>query len=97
MVECKVDEDPSTFTGYQVELFRLLAKDLGWEDSDWTMVCMPYTDMMNDLMTPGGNCTLAAAGKVQPCYAKHYRLANSSQEGQHHRFFQDKVPLLDPG
>jgi hypothetical protein len=66
MVECTVGEDPSTFTGYQVELFTLLSKDLGWEDGDWTMVCMPYTDMMNDLKSPAGNCTLAAAGKLEP-------------------------------
>lgn len=49
--------------GYQVELFRMLAEEVGWGDSDYFFTCMPFTDMMEDLKSPNGSCSLTATGK----------------------------------
>lgn len=63
MVSCEPSEDPSTYTGYVIELFRLLAHELGWrEGADWVMRCMPFSDMLSNVLDPDGSCTIAAAG-----------------------------------
>ncbi|KAF6257204.1 ligand-gated ion channel-domain-containing protein [Scenedesmus sp. NREL 46B-D3] len=48
--------------GYQVELFRMLAQEVGWEDGDYAFTCMKYSDMLEDLKSPTGLCSLSAAG-----------------------------------
>jgi hypothetical protein len=68
MVSCNPDEDPATYTGYVIELFRLLAHDLGWEEGTptsggWYLACLPYSEVMADLASPTGTCTMAAAGE----------------------------------
>lgn len=63
MVSCDPADDPATYTGYVVELFRLVAGELGWhEGDDWVMRCMRYGDMIADVRDPSGSCAIAAAG-----------------------------------
>jgi hypothetical protein len=67
MVSCEPGGDPATFTGYVIELFRLLAHDQGWAEGDsmtgdYYLECMKYTALMDDLESPTGSCALAAAG-----------------------------------
>lgn len=61
-VTCTEGEDPATFGGFQIALWREIAEDLGWEDSDWTLSCMDWTAMIDDLADPSGLCSFAAAG-----------------------------------
>lgn len=61
-VMCADMEDPSHYTGYQVALWREIAADLGWADSDWTFSCVDWTAMIDDLVDPNGSCSFAAAG-----------------------------------
>ncbi|KAF8061162.1 eif3g-a [Scenedesmus sp. PABB004] len=48
--------------GYQVELFRMLASEVGLGDADYALTCLPYGDMLADLADPAGGCSLSAAG-----------------------------------
>jgi hypothetical protein len=50
------------FAGYQVELFRMLAQEVGWEDTDYVFSCIKYSDMLEDLKSPNGSCSMSAAG-----------------------------------
>lgn len=59
---CDPTQDQSTYTGYQVELFRTIAQDLGWSPSDYFFSCLDWTPMISDLTDPMGSCYLAAAG-----------------------------------
>lgn len=61
-VTCEGVDDPSNYSGYQIELWRAIATDLGWSDTDWTFYCMDWTIMIDDLSSSQGNCTAAAAG-----------------------------------
>jgi hypothetical protein len=63
MVECFGVVQPEDYTGYMVELMRYMADDLGWQDGDWFMHCMSWTDFNNDLLDPNGNCFMVAAGR----------------------------------
>jgi len=65
-VTCSPDEDPSTYDGYQIALWRRIATEMGWTsaDSDWTFSCLDWSPMLEDLMAPDGLCTLAAAGAL---------------------------------
>lgn len=58
-----------TGTGYQIELFRMLAGQVGWHTTDYNFVCMTNSDVMTDLMSATGNCSLSATG------ARHQNLA----------------------
>jgi hypothetical protein len=49
--------------GYQVELFRMLAQEVGWEDTDYVLTCIKYSDMIEDLKSPTGSCSMSAAGE----------------------------------
>ncbi|WIA44160.1 hypothetical protein OEZ86_010495 [Tetradesmus obliquus] len=60
-VMCADMEDPSHYTGYQVAVWREIAADLGWADSDWTFSCVDWTAMIDDLVDPNGSCSFAAA------------------------------------
>jgi ABC-type amino acid transport substrate-binding protein len=60
---CSAEDDPTTYTGYQVELFRLVATDLGWKEGrDWYFSCEDWTPMLEDLLSANGTCTMSAAG-----------------------------------
>ncbi|GBF93621.1 hypothetical protein Rsub_06343 [Raphidocelis subcapitata] len=61
-VTCDAAADPSTYDGYQIELWRRIATAMGWADSDWTFTCIDWTPMIEDLIAPDGRCTMAAAG-----------------------------------
>lgn len=50
--------------GYQIELFRMAASEVGWAESDFIFTCMDYTVMMADLNDPAGNCTVVATGAL---------------------------------
>ena len=63
MVYCDPAEGTKTYKGYQVELFRMLAHEVGWATGDYTFTCMDYDDMMADLNDPAGSCSLSAAGE----------------------------------
>lgn len=57
---------PSEFIGYQIDLWRDIAADMGLtEDVDWSFTCMDWDVMIDDLIHPQGNCTFAAAGKIE--------------------------------
>jgi hypothetical protein len=66
-VMCDDIEDPADFTGFQVALWREIALDLGWTDSDWSFRCMDWTEMLDDLVDPDGTCSFAAAGAQMRC------------------------------
>lgn len=60
---CSAQDDPTTYTGYQVELFRLVATELGWKEGrDWYFSCEDWTPMLEDLLSANGTCTMSAAG-----------------------------------
>eukprot|EP00775_Hariotina_reticulata_P008418 gene8418-8602_t len=61
-VKCSDGQDSSEFAGYQVQLWREVAADLGLSDSDWFFTCVDWTAMMADLSSPTGQCSFAAAG-----------------------------------
>lgn len=66
-VSCTAGEDASTYDGYQIELWRRIAADLGWkEGADWAFTCIDWTPMLEDLVSPGGSCTVGAAGAHGP-------------------------------
>lgn len=50
-VYCDVSQPQHTYTGYQVELFRELAKRVTWlaNPSAWFFDCMPWTPMVGSL------------------------------------------------
>eukprot|EP00879_Flechtneria_rotunda_P033334 GHRR01036906.1.p1 GENE.GHRR01036906.1~~GHRR01036906.1.p1 ORF type:complete len:278 (+),score=68.62 GHRR01036906.1:617-1450(+) len=64
MVKCtagpEVSETP--FKGYQIELFRLLAQQVGWTAEDYKFTCMDWTDLMEDLRSDSGLCSMTASG-----------------------------------
>lgn len=41
----------------------MLTEEVGWGDTDYFFTCMPFTDMMEDLKSPNGSCSLTATGK----------------------------------
>lgn len=51
-----------TSAGYMVELFRMLASELNWQDTDYYFTCMEYSAMIADLQDPAGNCSMSATG-----------------------------------
>jgi hypothetical protein len=61
-------EDPADFSGFQIALWREIAHDLGWEDSDWSFSCVDWTAMIDDLVDPNGACSFAAAGERKWCW-----------------------------
>jgi ABC-type amino acid transport substrate-binding protein len=61
-VRCADIEDPANYDGYQIALWRKIAEDLGWADSDWTFSCVDWTAMIDDLTAADGLCSFAAAG-----------------------------------
>jgi hypothetical protein len=47
----------------QIQLFTVLAKELGWSDEDWQWGgCLDWDEMLDDLADPEGLCYMAAAG-----------------------------------
>jgi ABC-type amino acid transport substrate-binding protein len=62
MIECAGIVNPNEWVGYQIEMNRIIARDLGWADDEWFMHCVQWTPMMDDLADPNGNCIMAAAG-----------------------------------
>jgi hypothetical protein len=60
---CADLEDPADYSGFQVALWREIAHDLGWADSDWSFSCVDWTAMIEDLVDPNGSCSFAAAGE----------------------------------
>lgn len=52
------------YAGYQIELFRMAASEVGWAEADFVFTCMDYTVMMADLNNPAGNCTVVATGAL---------------------------------
>lgn len=63
MVTCSADADESTYSGFQVELFRRVAHHIGWHEEDYYFTCEDWTPMIDDLLSPNGTCTMAAAGE----------------------------------
>ncbi|KAF6257197.1 hypothetical protein COO60DRAFT_30052 [Scenedesmus sp. NREL 46B-D3] len=61
MVMCADKEDPADFSGFQIALWREIAHDMGWADSDWSFSCVDWTAMIDDLVDPNGSCSFAAA------------------------------------
>ncbi|KAF8061164.1 hypothetical protein HT031_004626 [Scenedesmus sp. PABB004] len=61
-VTCSGVADPADYSGYQVALWRAIASDLGWADTDWAFTCVDWTPMIDDLVSPDGLCSFAAAG-----------------------------------
>jgi len=83
LVYCDRGQDSSTFSGYQVELIRSLARSLNWTElisspqrpasfpahsndagaAYFTLRCMDWTPMIQDLLnTQNGTCFMSAAG-----------------------------------
>ncbi|WIA23669.1 hypothetical protein OEZ85_000370 [Tetradesmus obliquus] len=62
IVMCDGIDDSADYTGFQVALWREIARDLGWADSDWSFSCVDWTAMIDDLVDPDGVCSFAAAG-----------------------------------
>jgi hypothetical protein len=62
MIDCAGRVNPNEWAGYQIEMNRIMARDLGWADDDWFMHCVQWTPMLEDLVDPNGNCIMAAAG-----------------------------------
>ncbi|KAI8474114.1 MAG: hypothetical protein J3K34DRAFT_495859 [Monoraphidium minutum] len=60
IVTCDPADPPALYDGYQ--LFRRIADEMGWSDSDWVFTCIDWTPMIEDIMSPDGLCTMAAAG-----------------------------------
>ena len=63
IVSCEAGADTSTFSGYQIELFRKIAQDLGWEAEDWYFDCIDWSPMMDDLRADDGTCFMTASGE----------------------------------
>lgn len=40
----------------------MLADDIGWKDTQYSFTCMSFSDMMADLKSPNGSCSLTATG-----------------------------------
>lgn len=60
---CEDMTDPANYTGYQVALWREISKDLGWQENvDWVFSCVDWNSMIDDLASPNGSCSFAAAG-----------------------------------
>jgi ABC-type amino acid transport substrate-binding protein len=62
MIDCAGRVNPNEWAGYQIEMNRIMARDLGWADDEWFMHCVQWTPMLDDLVDPNGNCIMAAAG-----------------------------------
>lgn len=62
-IDCTSDGASSTYSGYQIDLWRLMVADLGWAEEDWFFSCLDWSPMIDDLLDPNGNCFAAAAGK----------------------------------
>jgi hypothetical protein len=61
-VRCADMENPGDFDGFQIALWREVAQDMGWAPEDWTFTCVDWTEMIDDLTSPDGLCSFAAAG-----------------------------------
>jgi hypothetical protein len=40
----------------------MLASEVGWEDTDYVFTCIKYSDMLDDLKSSNGSCSMSAAG-----------------------------------
>ena len=66
IVTCTAGDDPSTYSGYQIEVFREIANAIGWQSDDWFFDCIDWTEMMDDLAASNGTCFMAASGEWKP-------------------------------
>ena len=62
MVYCEEATDPSTWSGYEVGLFRSVANILGWAENVTEWKCLTWEDMTTALHEPDGSCDVVAAG-----------------------------------
>ncbi|KAI8472841.1 MAG: hypothetical protein J3K34DRAFT_457589 [Monoraphidium minutum] len=60
-VFCDPGEPQTTYSGYLIESFRMLAQRVEWlaDFDDWFFDCMTWTPMIADLGNPNGTCMLA--------------------------------------
>jgi ABC-type amino acid transport substrate-binding protein len=63
IVTCEPGGDPSSFSGYQIELFNDIVRSLGWEADDWYYDCIDWSTMLEDLRAANGTCFMAASGE----------------------------------
>lgn len=69
MASCSPTADPSTYSGFDIDLFRRTALIAGWDETtnvsqpdSYEFRCMPFDLMISDLTDPNGTCTVATAG-----------------------------------
>ncbi|GAQ78868.1 glutamate receptor [Klebsormidium nitens] len=61
-VQCTINStDPTTFSGYGIEVFRQASLQIGWRASDYTWQCMDWLSMTADMVAPNGTCDMTAA------------------------------------
>lgn len=62
-VFCEPDKNESTYTGYQVALWREVSKRLPWlPEGSYFFDCMDWTAMIDDMVMPNGTCFAAPSG-----------------------------------
>ena len=62
-VQCDPKKDQESYTGYQVELWRDVARLAPWLGPDsYFFDCLEWGAMIADLVSPNGTCFAAPAG-----------------------------------
>ncbi|PSC71582.1 glutamate receptor [Micractinium conductrix] len=54
--------EPQDYGGYEIELFRAVAAELGWQESQLRWRCLEWEEMLGHLRDADGVCDIAAAG-----------------------------------
>lgn len=63
LVSCDPTQPTSSYSGHDVEMFRLAAEKLGLkEDQDWYYNCTSFSNFQPSLTTEGGTCDAAMCG-----------------------------------
>ncbi|KAI8469138.1 MAG: hypothetical protein J3K34DRAFT_522411 [Monoraphidium minutum] len=60
-----LDRLPELYSGYQVEVFRAVARSLFWLGDDrtsWFFDCTSWEELLADISSPNGTCLMAPAG-----------------------------------
>uniref|UniRef100_A0A0G4HKJ0 Ionotropic glutamate receptor C-terminal domain-containing protein n=1 Tax=Chromera velia CCMP2878 TaxID=1169474 RepID=A0A0G4HKJ0_9ALVE len=56
-VFCDANEDPSTYSSYEVDLFRKVMEKTTWHGNDWRFVCGSWDPILEEIVKPYGETT----------------------------------------
>ena len=99
MVFCDPSQPPETYTGFQIDYFKAVALEMGWElGKNYTFKCMDWLPQEDDLASNNGTCYMVASGiDVQTfLIATGIKFGNSFYQAGYRIMIAAQKPSTDP-